>query len=357
LGLYIVVSVGVSIHKYFCVPGNYMIFATSFWNLVNGVDIYFPVPRLWDYHKYSPSFSALFAPMAVMPVLLGAIMWNLLNTITFYLAVKSLKIEQKARAFIFWFVIFDYITSLQNFQSNVLIAGLFIATLNFLDNEKPISAALMTVLSFSIKLFGAASGLLFVFYPNKKKFILYGILWTVIIAALPLLFVSPSWLMHLYQSWYKILNMDFYGGNYNYSIMMLIHRVAPIPKLYIQITGLALLLLPLIVSYKQFSEYKNRLIYMASMMIWVIIFNHKAESPTFIIAATGAAIWYVNCRKTILDKILIVGVFVFTTLSYTELMAMMLKKCCDMPTVKVIPCVLVWFKIQFDLLSAKSRAR
>jgi hypothetical protein len=140
------------------------------------------------------------------------------------------------------------------------------------------------------------------------------------------------------------------SGSLGYSVMMLVNKITPVPKIYIQLIGLIILISPLVFSYKRFSEYKNRLIYTASIMIWVVIFNHKAESSTFIIAAAGAAIWYVNSRKTLLDKILIVGVFIFTTLSYTDLPARILEKFCDLPTVKTLPCILVWFKIQFDLL-------
>lgn len=347
LGLYLLISIAVSIHKYFYGHTNYTTFATSFWELIKGVDIYFPVPKILDY-KYSPSFSVLFGPIAVLPTFFGLIIWNAINTIALYVAVTGLKIEQKAKAFILWFLVFEYITSLQNFQSNILIAGLIVITLNLLENKKQCSAAFFTALSFFIKIFGAASGLLFIFYPKKHKFILYGIIWTIIIAALPLLFVSPSWLLQLYQSWHKTMSTDFSG--LGYSVMMLIDRITPAPKTYIQLTGLIILILPLIFSYGKFKEYKYRLIYTASIMILTVIFNHKAESPTFIIAAAGAVIWYVNSKRTILDRILILGLFIFTTLSYTDLPARILEKFTDLKVVKTLPCVLVWIKVQLDLL-------
>ena len=151
LGLYAVISVGVSIHKYFCGPTNYITFATSFWELVRGIDIYFPVPKIWDY-KYSPSFSVLFAPMAVLPVFFGALIWNLINTLVLYVGIIKLKIDQKAKVFILWFIIFEFITSLQNFQSNVLITGLILCTLSFLDDERPFWGTFTVVISFFIKI-------------------------------------------------------------------------------------------------------------------------------------------------------------------------------------------------------------
>ena len=349
LFFYVIVAIAVSVHKYFFGATNYITFATSFWDLFKGVDIYYPVLKTGGDYKYSPSFSVLFAPMAVLPIWIGATVWNLINTVTLYLAVNGLKIEHKSKVFILWFIIFEYITSIQNFQSNVLIAGLFLLTLNSLENKRPLLGALATVLSFFIKLFGGASGLLMFLYPNKKRFFLYGIIWGVVIALLPLLFVSPQWLIQLYTSWGKMMNSDL-SGPYSYSVMMLINKIFLVPKSYVQLFGLLLLVLPLIFNYKSFSEYKQKLLFAASIMIWIVIFNHKAESPTFIIAAVGAAIWYVISKRTILDKILIIGLFIFTTLIYTDIPARLMEHYFDLPTVKLLPCLIVWVKVQFELL-------
>ncbi len=81
----------------------------------------------------------------------------------------------------------------------------------------------------------------------------------------------------------------------------------------------------------------------------MIIFNHKAESPTFIIAVGGVAIWYIASKRTFLDKTLLFLVFVFTTLSPTDLFPKIIFKYLDYNIVKALPCVLVWIKLQIDL--------
>ena len=50
---------------------------------------------------------------------------------------------------------------------------------------------------------------------------------------------------------------------------------------------------------EMYKPYTFRLLTLSSVLIWVVIFNHKAESPTFIIAMTGAA-WCGLCllRRT-----------------------------------------------------------
>jgi len=37
--------------------------------------------------------------------------------------------------------------------------------------------------------------------------------------------------------------------------------------------------------------------YLASLLVFVVIFNHQAERPSFVIAATGAAIWFVESPR------------------------------------------------------------
>ena len=50
---------------------------------------------------------------------------------------------------------------------------------------------------------------------------------------------------------------------------------------------------------------------LASIMIWVVIFNHRAESPTFIIAITGVALWYYAQQQKPENYVLLVLAFVF----------------------------------------------
>ena len=78
------------------------------------------------------------------------------------------------------------------------------------------------------------------------------------------------------------------------------------------------LCLPL-VRIKYFSELNFRLVYFSSLLIWLIVFNHRAESSTFVIAVTGIAIWFFTSEKKTVNIILVVMAFVLTSLSPTDL--------------------------------------
>ena len=97
---------------------------------------------------------------------------------------------------------------------------------------------------------------------------------------------------------------------------------------------------------------------LASVMVWVVIFNHRAESPTFIIAITGVAIWYYSQNQKTENYVLLVLAFVFTTLSPTDLFPRFIRNEWMKPyVVKAVPCILIWAKITYDLLVVKLTPR
>ena len=103
--------------------------------------------------------------------------------------------------------------------------------------------------------------------------------------------------------------------------------------------------------------YKNfyyRLLLLASVLLWIVIFNHKAESPTFIIAICGVAIWYFPQTRKTENLVLMLLALVFTMLSPTDLFPPYVRNNIFKPyVVKALPCILVWFKLTYDMLFYK----
>ena len=90
---------------------------------------------------------------------------------------------------------------------------------------------------------------------------------------------------------------------------------------------------------------------MASILIWMVIFNHKAESPTFVIAVAGLAIWYIAQPATLVNKILIVFAFLLTVLSATDIFPAAIRKNYVIPyDLKALPCVFIWCKLIIDMV-------
>jgi hypothetical protein len=96
---------------------------------------------------------------------------------------------------------------------------------------------------------------------------------------------------------------------------------------------------------------------LASILIWVVIFNHKAESPTFIIAMAGVAVWFMAGKKNTLNISLLLCAFIFVSLSSTDIFPRYVKVHLIVPyCLKAVPCIFIWFKIIYDMLSLKKQA-
>jgi hypothetical protein len=91
---------------------------------------------------------------------------------------------------------------------------------------------------------------------------------------------------------------------------------------------------------------------LASLLIWVVIFNHKAESPTFIIAMCGVSLWFFSVPFRWDNLVLFVMAFVFTSLSPTDIFPKYKRESFVIPYVlKAFPCILIWIKIQYEMMT------
>ncbi|MBP9924049.1 MAG: DUF2029 domain-containing protein, partial [Bacteroidia bacterium] len=122
---------------------NYVIFKTSFKHLVEQVNLYDLYEKEYgDFYKYSPTFAVFMAPFYFMPDWMGLIVWNLLNCLLlFYGITKIPQLADKTKVFILSFSLIELVTSMQNQQSNALIAGfLLLAFVCFEKDRIPLAA-------------------------------------------------------------------------------------------------------------------------------------------------------------------------------------------------------------------------
>jgi hypothetical protein len=290
------------------------------------------------------------APMSIMPAALGLLTWNLLNVLLLVFALWKLPaLSNNKKLLMLGVIVIELITSIQNTQSNGIIAGLIIFAFIFLERKQTAIASLFIVLTIFIKLFGLVSLSLFIFYPNKMKAIIYTIGWLLLIALIPVLVVPYSQLVFLYQSWLNLLQND-HSTYLGLSVAGWLNSWFNIEsKNLIIIIGAILFCLPLLKS-KYFEDIKFKLFFLSSILIWIVIFNHKAESPTFVIAISGVAIWFASQKIKTGNAMLLIAVFIFTILSPTDIFPKNIRNNYITPYVlKAVPCILVWLKIIFDL--------
>jgi hypothetical protein len=331
---------------------NYLIFKKSFVHLIENRDLYLAFNNeQMDYYKYSPTFSLMMGPLSILPDAAGLLIWNLVNCLLLFFAIWNLPPrENKGRLIMTGIIFIELITSIQNSQSNGLIAAFILFAFIFLEKKQNLLAALVIVLTIYIKIFGLVSLALFLFYPDKLKSVFYTLGWIVILAILPLCVISFSQLVYLYQSWIDLLQYD-HSISWGLSLAGWLHVWIPVSsKNIVLLAGIIIFFLPFL-KFRSFGELKFRLLFLASILIWMIIFNHKAESPTYIIAITGVAVWFGSQKINTFNVILLTLAFLLTILSPTDLFPGYIREQYVLPYhLKVLPCVFIWLKITFDLL-------
>ncbi len=334
---------------------NYLVFKHSWFHLLHGTDLYGLYPaEYWDFYKYSPTFAFCMAPLAYLPDLAGLGIWTLLNVLVLYYAIRMLPLNVKTQAVLLWFISFEMLTSIQNAQSNCLMCGLMILAYACMQQRKILPATLCLALATYIKVYGAIGFCLFLFYPGKVRFAAYAALWMVVLAALPLVVTPPANLAWQYHNWAALLQADAATAT-GISIAGWLHTWFGLDNVkgYVTAAGLILFALPFL----RFGMYRNnvfKLLILSFILIWIIIFNHKAESPTYIIAVAGVGIWYFALPKAAWRTALLCLVFIFTCLSISDIFPPYVKVHFIYPyTIKAVPCILVWCVVLAELILLK----
>jgi len=367
LATYLLLAAGACLQAYFAPRGgpayatynNFQIFRCSFWHLVQGRDLYalFPGEHA-DLFKYSPTFALLFAPFALLPVLPAMLAWNALNATVLFLGLSRFPhLGGRARTVGLWMVALEQWGALQHFQANALIAGLILLAYAALVRGREMRGSAAILLCAFIKVFGVVAFPLYAFAPRKVRLAAVTAAVFAALAALPLVVVSPAHLAELYRSWFALLRAD-HGISLGYSTMGWLRTwfgLSP-DKLVVVALGAALMALPFL-RRDMAADPTHRALTVAALMIWMVIFNHRAEGPTFVIAMAGVVVWYGAAERSVGDTVLLALAFVFVSLSPTEVFPRWFRRdVVQHYAVKAVPCILIWARCLSELLLRRAAA-
>ena len=307
---------------YFSKVNNFIVYRNSFYHLIHHTGLYGFMPtEQSDQFMYSPTFAMLFAPFALLPKYIGVVIWCVFNSLILFFAISFLSLDERKKAFIYWFILVDLISTIQNVQANPLVCALFVFTFVAFERKQIALAALFISISFFIKIFGVMGVALFLLYPGRFKFVGWTVLWFTVLFLLPLCIISWKELLTYYQCWYDVMKEIHihYTDNIYISVMRMVEGVRGIKlsdsaRYMIQLGALVVFCIKFL-NYKMFHSARFRLSVLSSIMIWCIIFNHAAESNHYIIAITGVALWYVNGNNYTTDLVLVILAFVLSLTS------------------------------------------
>lgn len=354
--LFAAAAIAVTVQKGIVVghPGNFLLFRYTFHRLISGVDIYNPPAGEMTGFLYSPVFPLLFAPFAILPLALGLLLWNSVNALTLAFGLKRLLPARAARVALL-IVFLDMLRSLQNSQTNALIAGLIVLAFVALEHERDAAAAAAAAILVGafIKIYPLGAGVLGLIRPRQGRFLLLFLAIGLLLAALPLIVVPPAGVIAIYHEWWSILQRDSSAWQ-GKSVMRFFSAMfgSSVPSLPIQLGGAVLLLAPLFAQRPSWGDSRFRLRWLCSLLLFFVIFNHQSESASFVVASTGVAIWYVTSARSWWRTMLVALVLLFETVPHLFFVPRGLYEHVIGPNaLDVIPCFIVWLVIQTELWS------
>ena len=331
---------------------NYIIFKQSYAHLVAGKNLYTQYPdEQWDLYKYSPAFALCMGIFGHLPDIVGLCIWNLLNALSLFFALRMLPFAKEHKTLLMWFVLPELLTCMQNAQSNGLMVALMVIAYAYMERGKTPWATLAIAISAFIKVYSGLGFCLLLLYPNKIRSIIYSSLWCLLLAVIPLVATPFDSLLLQYQNWMVMMKAD-QSVSYGLSVMGWLHSWFGIDrgKEIISLAGIALLAIPFL-KIKQYGSSHYRLLTLTLMLVCMVIFNHKAESPTYICAVTGIGMWYFSSPTRAWKQLLMAAVLVFTSLSTSDIFPYAARHFFTAYTVKAIPCILacvaIWMQIIF----------
>jgi hypothetical protein len=335
---------------------DFAIFRASFWNLIAGRDLYvLRLDQADDLFKYSPSFALLFAPFAVLPFAVGLFLWNVVNALALFFALRFLLPRDKAvvaQALVF----LPALRSMQSSQSNALVAALIIFAFVCYERGWLWRAGIAVGLGAITKIFPLAALAFALPRPDRVRAVLISILAIIALLALPLLVVSPQALIAQYQSWSALERTE--TSQLGSSVMGLFRDAGLAwPAWPIQLLGSAIVLAVLLARLRDWSDRTVRLQFLGLVMVFCVVFNHRAERQSAVIAICGMVIWYLASPRAAWRTSLFVIVYALVSLTGSGFIPDSIKRLLVHQVRFPIPLTVLWLVIAGELSLARSSRR
>ena len=331
---------------------NFKVFRAAAVNLLAHRDLYAAHPdQHFDFYKYSPTFALLFAPLAALPFAPALLIWSLLNSLLLWHAVRRLLPERQATLALA-LVYLEVLFAMQYTQSNGLVTALILLAFLALEQGRQLRAALLIGVDTFVKIFPLGAVVLALFHPRRWRFALCVAAVALGLALLPLLVIPPHELIAQYRSWWTIELSDASRVNRGDSVMQFLYRWvgADWPNWPVQLAGTLLLLAPLALERRHWSERDFRLRFLCSLLIYVVLFNHQSERASFVIAYTGLSLWYAVSAPDRMRNAIALGAAATLVLQDVEIVPWAVHDALGHYRVKGIPCLVAWLVMQAELL-------
>jgi len=330
-------------------PNDFAIFRASFWNLVGHRDLYVLRPeQARDYFKYSPTFALLFAPFALLPFVGGLLLWNAANATAIWLALKSLLPDERSIAAQL-LVLLPVLRNMQSSQSNALVAALIVLAFVCYERGWLWRGAGSIAIGTAIKIFPLAALTFALPRRDRWRAIAIGALCTMVLAGLPLLVLSSSELAAQFRSWSALEKTE--AGLVGSSAMVLLRDAGLTwPAWPIQLLAAAIVLAVLAYRVGDWNDRRVRLQFLALILVFCVVFNHRAERQSAVIAITGMVIWLLSRPRAAWRVALFSIIYLLVSVTGTDFIPDAIKRILTPEIRFTIPLTVGWLVILGELV-------
>jgi len=294
---------------------NYLVYTDStldFWNGINPYTQTF-VDAHGRYFLYTPVFSVLYTPIALLPRWLGPFVWNLMNYTLFAASVFTLPKQYepyKTRIFLYLLLILEQ--SIFPFQFNIVVAYCFLFAFTLLEKNRGFWAVLLIMVSATTKVYGIVELLLLFCYQKPFRRLLLAAVTGVLLLALPALKTGLSGLVPCYEQWWAMLSQ--HQSSAYYVSLLYAYPLRYVLDYYrlVQVVTVGFVVAVFFWQYRRWGEFRFRATTLGVLMGWIIVFGDSSETHTYLIALAGYMLWYwLQDSHDLFDKILFWGMTVF----------------------------------------------
>jgi hypothetical protein len=335
---------------------NFHVFRAAAFQLLERHDLY--AKHAEDYFKYSPTFAFLFLPFAWLPEWLGAPLWSLANFMVACIGIERVMDDPREKRVALMTSFAGILLATDGDQSNLLVAGALLLALHAFERRHATAGAALVTGAAFVKLF-PAMGALFALLARRRGEALRALAVSAVVwLALPILVMRPRTLAWEYASWGHLLSWDH--ANHGWCVMTLVQDALhlPISSLAIQLAGMALCVLPVVLGLVLGTDARWRRTFACSLLVFVVLFNHRAEYASFVLSAIAVGVWYaaVPGRSPIVTALVVLAIvapgpfFTRDDPSVTGVFAVLAAHR-QFHALRLVPLVVLWGLMNHELLS------
>lgn len=331
---------------------TFTIYRYSVYHFFQKLPLYDAYPQYDGHFFYNPTFAIMFIPYAYLPIPLGLLAWGMTLMMAFYYGLRLLPIQRDKVVFIYFFSVISLVSALQNLDTAPMVAAGIFAAFVYAERKDYFRATFFPNVGFFVKGYVAIGACFLMMRKFKRRVFPYVFFWFSFFLFLPLLKYSPSELYQIYQQW----GVSYANDRINHvgiTVMGLLRSTLgiSISVLGVQVFAGFLLVLTMVLISLRKNYPKVKFHFLSYILIWVVIFNHLAETPTYIIAVPGVAIWYIISERTWIDKLLLGITFIVTIILPSNLFIPFFRNRYIVPySLQALGPTLVFILLQYELL-------